>query len=42
MKAKDPVETFVADCLRLIRKRKAERVLEAKERALRLAMKEMF
>ena len=36
------LERLVADCTHILVKRRGERVLEAKERALRLAMKELF
>jgi len=35
MKPKDKLESFVRDCQRIIIKRKAERVLEAREKQLK-------
>ena len=40
--AQERLERFVADCLHILAKRRAERVLEAKEAALKRVMKELF
>lgn len=37
-----PLDTFVADCLRIIIERKAREVAEARERDLRKVMRTVF
>lgn len=36
---KEPLQTFVADCLRIIRQRRLDEALERKEQELRKVMK---
>lgn len=38
-KPKEPLDTFVTDCLRIIKQRRLERLAEAKEEQLRKVMK---